>query len=217
LLAGEGRGRVHGDVPPRWVHRRRPWRGTSAVVGCSAVGNHGGVTTAVSTIVAVLAATTAVAAVVPMPVVVAAVTVAGAAAVVLARRVRRRQWSGQCFVGVERCRSSSWTGGVQVDFLHHGIRLNVELGDDGVDVRQRSGRDLRGQERRGSRGQLLGGGLSFENGDSDLLLIKELTGGQDVTTHGGDLLLSSFDSDDQGVERLLEDLSVSGRKGYDNP
>jgi hypothetical protein len=201
LLAGEGRGRVHGDVPPRWVHRRRPWRGTSAVVGCSAVGNHGGVTTAVSTIVAVLAA----------------VTVAGAAAVVLARRVRRRQWSGQCFVGVERCRSSSWTGGVQVDFLHHGIRLNVELGDDGVDVRQRSGRDLRGQERRGSRGQLLGGGLSFENGDSDLLLIKELTGGQDVTTHGGDLLLSSFDSDDQGVERLLEDLSVSGRKGYDNP
>jgi hypothetical protein len=73
------------------------------------MGNHGGVAggvaTAVSTIVDVLTATTAVAAVaVPMAVVVAVVTVARAAAVVLARR---RQWSGQHFVGVERRRSSS--------------------------------------------------------------------------------------------------------------
>jgi hypothetical protein len=91
------------------------------------VGSHGRV--------AVLVATTTVAAiVVPIPVVVAAVTVtvAGAAAVVFARRARRRQ--GRHFVGVERHRSSSWIGGVQVDFLHHGIRLDVEVGDDGVDV-----------------------------------------------------------------------------------
>jgi hypothetical protein len=26
-----------------------------------------------------------------------------------------------------------------VDFLHHGIRLDLEVGDDGVDVRRRSG------------------------------------------------------------------------------
>jgi hypothetical protein len=31
-----------------------------------------------------------------------------------------------------------------VDFLHHGIRLDVKVGDDGVDVRRRSGRGLRG-------------------------------------------------------------------------
>jgi threonine/homoserine/homoserine lactone efflux protein len=103
------------------------------------VGNHGGVArgvaTVVSTIVVVLATTTAVAAViVPMPVVVAAITIVGAAAIVLARRARRRQWSRQRFVLVECRRSSSWTGGVQVDFLHHGIRLDVEVGDDGVDV-----------------------------------------------------------------------------------
>jgi hypothetical protein len=36
-------------------------------------------------------------------------------------------------------------------------------------------------------------------------------------TRGGGLLLGSFDSDDQGVEPLLEDLGVGGRKGYDNP
>jgi hypothetical protein len=95
-----------------------------------------------------------------------------------------------------------------VDFLHHGIRLDVEVGDDGFDVRRRSGRDLCGRERRGSGGQLLGGGL---------LLIKELTGGQDATTCGGGLLHGSFDSDDLSVEPLLEDLSVGGRKGYDNP
>jgi hypothetical protein len=160
-------------VPLRRVHIRRPWRGAPTVVGGGVMGNHDGVATAGSTIVAVRAATTAVAAVVvPMLVVVAAVTVAGAAAVVLARRVRRRQrrrqWSGQRFVGVEHCRSSSWTGGVQVDFLHHGICLDVEVGDDGVDVRRRSGHGLRGRERRGSGDQLLGGGL---------LLTKELTGG----------------------------------------
>jgi hypothetical protein len=68
----------------------------------------------------------------PLPVAVAAVTVDKAAAVVLARR---RQWSEQRFVGVERRWSSSWIGGVQMDFLHHGIRLDVEVGDDGVDVR----------------------------------------------------------------------------------
>jgi hypothetical protein len=90
------------------------------------VGSHGGVV--------ILAANTVVAAVV-----VAAVTVAGAAAVVLARRARRRQgrwqWSGRRFVGVECRRSSSWTGGVQADFLHRGIRLDVEVDDDGVDIR----------------------------------------------------------------------------------
>jgi hypothetical protein len=32
-------------------------------------------------------------------------------------------------------------------------------------------------------------------------------------THGGGLLLGSIDSDDQGVEPLLEDLGVGGRKG----
>jgi Flp pilus assembly protein TadB len=116
LLADGRRAGVHGDVPLRRVHRRRPWRGTPAVVGGDVVGNHsgvaGGVATAVSTFVVVLAATTVVVAVVlPMPVVVAVVTVAEAADVVLARRVRRRQrrrqWSGQRFVGVERRRSSS--------------------------------------------------------------------------------------------------------------
>jgi hypothetical protein len=63
-------------------------------------------------------------------------------------------------------------------------------------------------ERHGSGDQLLGGGL---------LLIKELTGGQDVTTCSGGLLHGSFDNDDLSVEPLLEDLSVGGRKGYDNP
>jgi hypothetical protein len=129
LLAGGRRAGVPGDVLLRWVHIRRSWRGTPTVVGGGAVGNHGGVAggvaTAVSTIVAVLAATTVVAAVV-----VAAVTVVRAAVVVLARRARRRQWSRHHFVEVERCRSNNWTGGVQVDFLHHGIRLDVEVDDD---------------------------------------------------------------------------------------
>jgi hypothetical protein len=83
-----------------------------------------------------------------------------------------------------------------VDFLHHGIRLDVEVDDDGVDVQRRSGHDLRGRERRGSRDQLLGGGLPFKIGGGSLLLIKELTGGQDAMTCGGGLLLGSFDSDD---------------------
>jgi hypothetical protein len=93
LLAGGRWAGVHGNVPLRWVHRCRPWRGTPTVVGGDTVGNHGavaaGVATAVSTIVTVLAATTTVAAVVvPMPFVVAAVTIVGAVVVVLARRVR---------------------------------------------------------------------------------------------------------------------------------
>jgi hypothetical protein len=168
LLPGGRRAGVHGDVLWQRVHVHRPWWGTPAVVGGGAAGSHDGV--------AVLAATTAVAAVVvPILVVVAAVTIVGAIVVVLARRARRRQWSGRCFVGVERCRSSSWTGGVQVDFLHHGICLDVEVGNDGVDVRQRSGRGLRGRGRRGSRDQLLGGSLPFEIGSGSLLLIKELT------------------------------------------
>jgi hypothetical protein len=41
--------------------------------------------------------------------------------------------------------------------------------------------------------------------------------GQDGTTCGGGLLLGSFDSDDQGVEPLLEDLSIGSQKGYNNP
>jgi hypothetical protein len=102
-----------------------------------------------------------------------------------------------------------------MDFLYHGIRLDVEVGDDGVDIRQRSGRGLRGRERRGSGDQLLSGGLPFEIGGGGLLLIKELTGGQDATTHGGGLLLGSFNNDDQDVEPLLEDLDVGGRKGDD--
>jgi hypothetical protein len=32
---------------------------------------------------------------------------------------------------------------------------------------------------------------------------------------GGGLLLGNFDSNDQGVEPLLEDLGVGGRKGDD--
>jgi hypothetical protein len=36
-----------------------------------------------------------------------------------------------------------------------------------------------------------------------------------VTTCSGGLLLGSFDSDDQGVEPLLEDLGVGGQKGDD--
>jgi hypothetical protein len=63
--------------------------------------------------------------------------------------------------------------------------------------------------------QLLGGGLPFEINDGDLLLIKELTGGQDVTMRGSGLLLDSFSDSDQGIEPLLEDLSVGGRKGDD--
>jgi hypothetical protein len=90
LLAGGQWDGVHGDVPLQWVHRRRPWRGTPAVIGGDAVGNHGGVAggvaTAVSTIVVVLAVTTAVVAVVvSLAIVVVAVTVARAAAIVLAR------------------------------------------------------------------------------------------------------------------------------------
>jgi hypothetical protein len=33
--------------------------------------------------------------------------------------------------------------------------------------------------------------------------------------HGGSLLLDSFSGGDQGIEPLLEDLGVSGRKGDD--
>jgi hypothetical protein len=42
-----------------------------------------------------------------------------------------------------------------------------------------------------------------------------LTGGQDATTRGGGLLLGSFGGGDQGVEPLLEDLSIDGWKGDD--
>jgi hypothetical protein len=83
-----------------------------------------------------------------------------------------------------------------VDFLHHGIRLDVEVDNDGVDVQRRSGHDLHGRERHGSGDQLLGGSLPFKIGGGGLLLIKELMGGQDATTCGGSLLLGSFDSDD---------------------
>jgi hypothetical protein len=97
----------------------------------------------------------------------------------------------------------------QLDFLHHGIRLDGEVGDDGGDVRLRSGRSLCGRERRGSRDQILGYGLPFEISGGGLPLSMELMGGQDVMTRGGGLLLDSFDSDDQGVEPLLEGLGVS--------
>jgi hypothetical protein len=53
------------------------------------------------------------------------------------------------------------------------------------DVRRKSGRGLRGRERRGSGDQLLGGGLPFEIGGGGLFLIKELTSGQDATTTDG--------------------------------
>jgi hypothetical protein len=76
-------------------------------------------------------------------------------------------------------------------------------------------RGLHGRERRGFGDQLLGGGLSFEIGGCGLLLIKELTDGQDATTRGGGLLFGSFNSDDQGVEPLLEDLGVGDRKSDD--
>jgi hypothetical protein len=163
-------------------------------IGGGVVGSHGGVV--------VLAATTVIATVViPILIVVATVTVVETAVVVLARqamrRQGRRQWSERRFVGVERRQSSSWTGGVQVDFLHHGIRLNVKVDDDGVDVRQRSGRGLYGRARRGSGDQLLGGGLSFEIGVG-LLLIKELTAGRNTTTRDDGLLLGSFSGGDQG-------------------
>ncbi len=99
-----------------------------------------------------------------------------------------------------------------MDFLHHGIRLDVEVGDDGVDIRRRSGRGLRGRERRGSGDQLLSGALPFEIGGGGLLLIKELTDGQDATTHDGGLLLGSLDSEDQGVSRCLRiSTSAAGR------
>jgi hypothetical protein len=210
LLTGGRRAGVHGNVPRRWIHVHRPWWGTPTVVGGGVVGSHGGVVVFVATTVVAVV-------VVPIPIVVAAITVAGTAVVVLARRARRRQgwrqWSGRHFIGVEHRWSSSLTGGVQVDFLHHGIRMDVEVGDDGVDVRRRSGRGLRGQERRGSGDQLRGGGLPFEIGDGGLLLIKELTGSQDAMTRGGGLLLGSFDGGDQGVEPLLGDLDVGGQKG----
>jgi hypothetical protein len=102
-----------------------------------------------------------------------------------------------------------------VNFLHHDIHLDVEVGDDGVDVRQRSGRGLRGRGRRGSGDLLLDGGLPFEISGGGLLLIKELTGGHDVTTRGGGLLLGSFGGSNQGVEPLLEDLGIGGQKGDD--
>jgi hypothetical protein len=38
-----------------------------------------------------------------------------------------------------------------------------------------------------------------------------------VTTCGGGLLLDSFNSDDQGIEPLLEDIGIGGWKGYHNP
>jgi hypothetical protein len=80
-----------------------------------------------------------------------------------------------------------------VDFLHHGIHVFLDHGD---------------------RDQLLGGGLLFEIGGGGLLLIKELTGGQEAMTRGGSLL-GSFGGGNQGVEPLLGDLDVGGRKGDD--
>jgi hypothetical protein len=81
----------------------------------------GGVGNTISTVVAILATnTTTVAVVVSVLVVVAAAVVVGAIAVGLARRAwhqGRQQRSGWRVVRVERHRSSSWTGGVQVNFL----------------------------------------------------------------------------------------------------
>jgi hypothetical protein len=81
-----------------------------------------------------------------------------------------------------------------VDFLHHGIHLDVEVSDDGVNVGRRSGHGLRDRERRGS------GDQPFKIGGGGLLLIKELTGGQDATTRGGGLLFN-----------------IGSQKGYGNP
>jgi hypothetical protein len=51
--------------------------------------------------------------------------------------------------------------------------------------------------------------LPFKIGSDDLLLIEELTDGQDIMTRGGGLLLTCFGTDDQGVEPLLEGLSLA--------
>jgi hypothetical protein len=98
--------------------------------------------------------------------------------------------------------------------IRHRSHLDVEVGDDGVFIRRRGGRGLRGRGRHGSQDRLLGGdSLPFEIGGGHLLLIKELTDGQDKMTHDDGLFLGSFGSGDHGVEPLLEHLSVSGRNG----
>jgi hypothetical protein len=62
--------------------------------------------------------------------------------------------------------------------VQHRDRLNVEVGDDDVFVRQGDDCGLHGRGRCGSWNQFLGGvGLSFKIGGSSMLLIKELTGG----------------------------------------
>jgi hypothetical protein len=109
-------------------------------------GGVAGVATTAATVVVVLAAvTTAIAtittAVAAMPAVVVLVSIVVAVARRARRRRGRRLWSGRHAVEVERCRSSNWTGGVQVDLLQEEIIPNFEevrerrvASDDGSDM-----------------------------------------------------------------------------------
>jgi hypothetical protein len=94
--------------------------------------------------------------------------------------------------------------------IQNRSRLDVDVGDDGVFIRRRVGHGLLSWGRCGSQDQLLGGSdsLSFKFNDGGLLLIKELTSSQDVTTRGDGLLLDSIDSGGQGVKFLLEGLDI---------
>jgi hypothetical protein len=95
--------------------------------------------------------------------------------------------------------------------VRHSSLLDVEVGDNGVFIRRRVGRELLGRGRRESQDQFLGGGgLPFEIDGGGLLLIKELTGGHDVTTRGGNLLLDSFIGRKRDDERWHEVLRRGG-------
>jgi hypothetical protein len=121
LLAYERRTGVHGDVPLPQVDVRWSWWRTLAVVVGGAVGSRGSITgvvaTTTATVVAILAT-------------IAAVTVVVGVVVAFIGRAKRRRgrllWSVGRVVGVERCRSNSQSGGVQVDFLHKKIISNLE-------------------------------------------------------------------------------------------